>query len=258
MSEYRHMLCALGVPARRCASDWYSSGRCLGSIHERSAKRPTDSCPITDPALDVRDIEGVIWKGESLSAMLGDEPSSWCLDTPPTNTTDARDPEETYLSAAMHAALRCLGMQVRLEVTEEGNARWVPCTDGATIAWAAPRYVERTVICRDHAQVCTISATSGRLLPVVPWDGEERACGAGRFHRHLPNKDCRGASVPVAESIETGRGTHRRMSTQLLLKHPSTEEKCTRPGCPDRPQEASLGGRDRSSETDGRQASDSR
>ncbi|RNF00978.1 surface protease GP63, partial [Trypanosoma cruzi] len=40
-----------------------------------------------------------------------------------------------------------------------------------------------------------------------PWDGEERACGAGRFHRHLLNKDCRGASVPVAESIETGRGT---------------------------------------------------
>ncbi|ESS63195.1 hypothetical protein TCDM_09063 [Trypanosoma cruzi Dm28c] len=64
-----------------------------------------------------------------------------------------------------------------------------------------------SVICRGHAQVCTISAASGRLLPVVPWDGEERACGAGRFHRHLPNKDCRGTSVPVAESIETGRGT---------------------------------------------------
>ncbi|RNF05869.1 hypothetical protein TcG_10641 [Trypanosoma cruzi] len=43
------------------------------------------------------------------------------------------------------------------------------------------------------------------------------------------------------------------MSTQLLLKHPLTEEKCIRPGCPDRPQEASLGGRDRSSETDDRQ-----
>ncbi|RNF05868.1 surface protease GP63 [Trypanosoma cruzi] len=80
------------------------------SIHEMSAKRLTDSCPITDSALDVRDIEGVIWRGEYLSAVPGDEPSSWCLDTPPTNTTDARDPEETYLGAAMHVALRCLGM----------------------------------------------------------------------------------------------------------------------------------------------------
>ncbi|RNF01857.1 surface protease GP63 [Trypanosoma cruzi] len=212
-----------------------------------------DSCPITDPALDVRDIEGVIWGGESLSAMPGDEPSSWCLDTPPTNTTDARDPEETYLSAAVHAALKCLDMQVHLEVTEEDNIRCAPCTNGATIAWAAPRYVERTVICRDHAQVCTISATSGRLLPVVPWDGEERAFGAGRSHRHLLNKDCRGASVPVAESIETSRGTPPKdVDSAAPQKHPSTEEKWIRPGCPDRPREASLGGKDRSSETDGK------
>ncbi|RNF04877.1 hypothetical protein TcG_11158, partial [Trypanosoma cruzi] len=46
---------------------------------------------------------------------------------------------------------------------------------------------------------------------------------------------------------------HRRTSTQLLLKHPLTVEKWIHPGCPDRPQEAFLGGRDRSSETDGRQ-----
>ncbi|RNC52277.1 surface protease GP63, partial [Trypanosoma cruzi] len=93
----------------------------------------------------------------------------------PTNTTDARDPEETYLSAAMHAALGCLVMQVRLRVVEEGGVRWVPCTDGATIAWATRPYDEGSVACRGHAQVCTISATAGSLLPVVPWDGEERA-----------------------------------------------------------------------------------
>ncbi|RNE99580.1 surface protease GP63 [Trypanosoma cruzi] len=134
-----------------------------------------DRCPITYPALDVRDIEGVIWRGEYFFAMPGDEPSSWCPDTLSTNTTDARDPEETYLSAVMHAALRCLGMQLHLEVTEEGNVRCAPCTDGATIAWATQPYAGRNVICRGHAQVCTISATSGRLLLVVPWDCEARA-----------------------------------------------------------------------------------
>ncbi|RNF00796.1 surface protease GP63 [Trypanosoma cruzi] len=103
MSEYPHMLCVLGVSVKRCASDWYSSGRCLGSIHEMSAKRPMDSCPITYPALDVRDIEAVIWRGEYLSAVPGDEPSSWCPDTPPNNTTDARDPEETHTSRCCHA-----------------------------------------------------------------------------------------------------------------------------------------------------------
>ncbi|RNF08002.1 surface protease GP63 [Trypanosoma cruzi] len=128
-----------------------------------------DSCPITDPALDVRNADAVIWRGEYLSAMPGDEPSSCCLDTPPTNTTDARDPEDTYLSAAMHAALRCLGMRVRLRVTEEGNARCVPCTAEATIAWATRPYDEGNAICRDHAQVCTISATSGSFIPIVFW-----------------------------------------------------------------------------------------
>ncbi|RNC54218.1 putative surface protease GP63 [Trypanosoma cruzi] len=101
-----------------------------------------DSCAITDPALDVRDIDAVIWGGEYLSAMPEDEPSSWCLDTLPNNTTDARDLEETHLSAAVHAALRCLGMQLHLEVTEKGNVRCVPCTDGATVAWATPPHDE--------------------------------------------------------------------------------------------------------------------
>ncbi|RNC51170.1 surface protease GP63 [Trypanosoma cruzi] len=158
--------------------------------------------------------------------MPGDEPSSWCLDTLPNNTTDARDPEETYFSAALHVALRCLGMQLHLEVTEKGNVRCVPCTDGATIAWATPPYDGGSVACRDHAQVCTISANSGSPLPVVSWDGEERACGAGRFHRHLLNKDCQGASVPVAESIGTGRGTPPKdVDTAAPQKHPLTEEK---------------------------------
>ncbi|RNC34613.1 surface protease GP63, partial [Trypanosoma cruzi] len=71
---------------------------CRRSIHERSAKRPMDSCPVIGPALDVRNAAAVIWRGECLSAVPGDKPSSWCLDTLPTNTTDARDPEETYIS----------------------------------------------------------------------------------------------------------------------------------------------------------------
>ncbi|RNC37799.1 hypothetical protein TcCL_NonESM13018 [Trypanosoma cruzi] len=109
------------------------------------------------------------------------------------------------------------------------------------------------VICRDHAQVCTISATSGSLLPVVPWDGEERVwsrtVSPAYTEQGLP-----GASVPVAESIETDRGTPPKdVDTAAPHKNPLTEEKWIRPGCPDRPQEASLGGRDRSSKTDGRQ-----
>ncbi|RNC54385.1 surface protease GP63 [Trypanosoma cruzi] len=141
-SEYCYMLCDVGVPVKRCASDRYSRGWYLGSIHEMSAKHSMGRCPITDPALDVKDVEAVIWRGEYLSAMPGDEPSSWCLDTLPNNTTDARNPEETHLSAAAHAALRCLGMQVHLEVAEKGNIRRAPCTDGATIAWAARPYDE--------------------------------------------------------------------------------------------------------------------
>ncbi|RNC52684.1 surface protease GP63 [Trypanosoma cruzi] len=109
-SEYCYMVCEVGVPVKRCASDRYSRGWYLGSIHEMSAKHSMGRCPITDPALDVRDIEAVIWREEYLSAMPGDEPSSWCLDTLPTNTTDARNPEERDFSAAAHAALRCLGM----------------------------------------------------------------------------------------------------------------------------------------------------
>ncbi|RNC33488.1 surface protease GP63 [Trypanosoma cruzi] len=38
-----------------------------------------------------------------------------------------------HLGVVMHAALKCLGMRVRLRVTEEGNARCAPCTAEATI-----------------------------------------------------------------------------------------------------------------------------
>ncbi|EKF29681.1 surface protease GP63, putative [Trypanosoma cruzi marinkellei] len=138
MSEYPQMFCEAGVPAGRCASDRYSSGYFLGSVNEGPAKHTMDSCLIIDPALVVRDAEAVVWSGEYLSAVPGDEPFLWCLDTLPANATDARDPEETYLSAAMHAALRCLGMQVHLRVTEKGNVRCVSCTDGAKITWAIP------------------------------------------------------------------------------------------------------------------------
>ncbi|EKG07731.1 surface protease GP63, putative, partial [Trypanosoma cruzi] len=167
MGEYLHMLCELGVPVECCVSDLYSSGWCLGSVHKMSAKRAMDSCPVIDPALDVRDADAVIWRGECLSAMPGDRPSSWCPDTLPTNTTDARDPEETYLSAAMHAALGCLVMQVRLGVVEKGGVRWVPCTDGATIAWATRPYGGGSVACRGHAQVCTVSAAVGSPHPCM-------------------------------------------------------------------------------------------
>ncbi|RNC52543.1 surface protease GP63 [Trypanosoma cruzi] len=107
------------------------------------------SCSITDSSLDVSDDDTVIWRREYLSAMPGDEPSSWCLDTLPANKTDLREPEETHLGAAVHAALRCLGMQVHLRVTEKGNVRWVSCTDGATIACVTPPHDEGNVICPD-------------------------------------------------------------------------------------------------------------
>ncbi|KAF5215155.1 surface protease GP63 [Trypanosoma cruzi] len=226
MSEYPHMLCELGVPVKCCASDLYSIGWCLGSVHKMSAERPMDSCLIIDPALDVRDADAVIWRGECLFAMPGDRLSSWCSDTLPTNTTHARDPEETYLSAAMHAALGCLVMQVRLRVVEKGGVRWVPCTDGATIAWATRPHGEGSVACRGHAQVCTISAAAGSLLPVVSWDGEEGGCGAGRSHRHLLDKDCEGTSVPVTESIDSGRGTPPKdVDLAAPQKNPSPEER---------------------------------
>ncbi|EKF98926.1 hypothetical protein TCSYLVIO_010170, partial [Trypanosoma cruzi] len=115
--------------------------------------------------------------------------------------------EETYLSAAMHVALRCLGMQVRLRVTEEGNIRCVSCTDGATIAWATRPYDEgKRYLPWPRAGVHDIrrqrqAAPSGS----VGRRGESmwsRTVSPASTEQGLP-----GASVPVAESIETGRGT---------------------------------------------------
>ncbi|RNC51803.1 surface protease GP63 [Trypanosoma cruzi] len=150
--------------------------------------------------------------------MPGDEPSSWCLDTLPTSTTDARDPEETYLSAAAHAALRYLGMQVHLELAERGNVRWFHARTERRLRGPLDPTMRGNVICRDHAEVCTIFATSGGLLPVVPWDGEKRAFGAGRSHRHLLKKDCQGRPSPLRRALGPTAAHHRRMSTRLLLR----------------------------------------
>ncbi|RNC38243.1 regulator of sigma E protease [Trypanosoma cruzi] len=116
----------------------------------------------------------------------------------------------------MHAALKCLGMRVRLRGAEKGNARCAPCTAEAMITWVAPPYDEGKAIFRDHAQVCTISATSGSLLPVVPWDGDVRVCGAGRFHWHLLNKLCHGHPSPIQRALGPAVAHHRRMLSRPL------------------------------------------
>ncbi|KAF5221965.1 Leishmanolysin [Trypanosoma cruzi] len=74
MGKYPYRFCESGVPLKCCASDRYSSGWCLGSIHEISAKRPMDSCPIIDPALDARDIDAVIWRENICLQGLGISP----------------------------------------------------------------------------------------------------------------------------------------------------------------------------------------
>ncbi|KAF8281091.1 hypothetical protein TcBrA4_0091430 [Trypanosoma cruzi] len=148
--------------------------------------------------------------------MPGDEPSSRCLEKFPTNTTDARDPEDTYLGVAMHTELKCLGMQVYLRVTEKGGVRWVSCAGEVTITCVTPPYDEGNAICRGHAEVCTISATSGNIIPVFQWYSEERACGTGRFHRHLLNKDCEGHPSPLRRALIPAVTPNRRISTRLL------------------------------------------
>ncbi|RNF03419.1 surface protease GP63 [Trypanosoma cruzi] len=127
----------------------------------------------------------------------------------------------------MHAALRCLGMRVRLRVTEEGNACCAPCTAEATITWVAPPYDEGKAIFRDHAQVCTTSTTSGSLLPIVSWGGDLKegvwswTVSLASTEQALPR-----ASVPDPESIGTGRGTPPKdVDTAAPQKHPSPEER---------------------------------
>ncbi|KAF8280015.1 hypothetical protein TcBrA4_0098740 [Trypanosoma cruzi] len=132
-----------------------------------------------------------------------------------------------HLGAVMHAALRCLGMRVRLRVTEEGNARCAPCAAEATITWVAPPHDEGKAIFRDHAQVCTISATSGRLLPIVSCDGDVREdVWSWTVSPASTEQALLRASVPDPESIGTGRGTPPKdVDTAAPQKHPSPEEK---------------------------------
>ncbi|EKF29576.1 surface protease GP63, putative, partial [Trypanosoma cruzi marinkellei] len=217
MSKYPHMFCNRGDGVKRCTSDRYSRGLCRWSIVEVSKNRPMDSCPIIDPVINVRDIEAVFSNGEYSAVRPGDKPSSWCLDTLPTNTTDARDPKDTYLSAAMHAELKCLGMQVHLKLPEKRNVDWAPCADGATITWATPPYDKENVICPNYAEVCTISATGSSGLPVARWDGKEREWNrtvSPKFLKQSPPE----ASVPVAESIGYGRDTESQDADSAALQ----------------------------------------
>ncbi|KAF5214867.1 hypothetical protein ECC02_012494 [Trypanosoma cruzi] len=217
LSKYSHMFCNINDGVKRCASDRYSSGRCQRSIIEFSKQHSMDSCPIIDPAMDVRDLEAVFEEGKYLSARPGDKPSSWCLDTLPTNTTDTRYPGYTYLSAAMHAELKCLGMQVHLKVTEKRGISWVPFTDGATITWDTPPYDKENVICPNYAEVCTISATGGSVLPAVRWDGKERVWSR-KVRPEFLKQSSPEAPVPIAESIETGRGTESQDADSAALQ----------------------------------------
>ncbi|EAN85600.1 hypothetical protein Tc00.1047053506609.50 [Trypanosoma cruzi] len=224
MSEYRQMLREVGVFVKHCASDRYSSGCCWYIIHEMSAKSPVDSCPITDPALNLRDADAVIWGGEYLSARPGDEPSLWFLDRLPTNTTDARDTEATHLGAAMHAALGRLGLQVRLRVTEKGGVFWVPCTDGATITWALDRTMRETSFVLTTRRCARYPPLAAAFLQWFRGTAG-RGCGAGRFHRHLPNKFCQGHPSPLRRALIPAAAPHRRMSTWLHPRSISRERR---------------------------------
>ncbi|EAN81991.1 surface protease GP63, putative [Trypanosoma cruzi] len=217
LSKYSHMFCNRDEVVERCASDRYSRGLCRRSIIEFSKQHSMDSCPIIDPAMDVRDLEAVFEKEGYLSARPGDKPSSWCLDTLPTNTTDGRYPEETYLSAAMHAELKCLGMQVHVRVPEKRNVRWLPCTEEETITWDTPPYNKENVICPKYAEVCTISATGGSVIPVVSWDDEERVWGRTVRPEFLRQSSPE-APVPGAESIGSGRGTESENADSAALQ----------------------------------------
>ncbi|EKF98266.1 hypothetical protein TCSYLVIO_010837, partial [Trypanosoma cruzi] len=231
MGEYLRMLCELGVPVECCASDLYSSGWCLGSVHKMSAKRAMDSCPITDPALDVRDADAVIWRGECLFAMPGDRPSSWCPDTGfPTNTTDARDPggdvSECCHACGIGGALSC---RCALEWSKRAAFVGSHARTGRRLRGPLDRTVGEALL--------AVATRRCARYPPPPADSFQwfrgtarRGCGAERSHRHLLKKDCEGASVPVAESIDPGRGTHTKdVDLAAPQKHPSSEEKCIRP-----------------------------
>ncbi|PWU97361.1 putative surface protease GP63 [Trypanosoma cruzi] len=203
LSKYSHMFCNIKDDVKRCASDRYSRGWCHWSIIELSKNPPMDSCPIIDPMMEVRDLEAVFKKGEYSSARPGDMPSSWCLDTLPTNTTNENFKGHTYLSAAMYAELKCLGMQVYLKDHKNRGFGWSPCTVGEKITGDTPLYDKENAICPEYAEVCTISATGGTVLPAVPWDGKERVWDRTVKTEFLKQSSPE-APVPVAGAGEFG------------------------------------------------------
>ncbi|RNC42158.1 surface protease GP63 [Trypanosoma cruzi] len=228
MSEYPQMFCEGGVPARRCTLDRYSSGWCADELSMRGQKTPDGQLPHHWSRTGCEKccrcyLEGRIFVcgawGQALFVVSGHASHQHDRCEGPGRNI--------HLGSVMHAALRCLGMRVRLRVTEEGNARCVPCTAEATITWVAPPYDEGKAIFRDHAQLCTISATSGSLLPVVSWGGDVRE---GVWSRTVSlastEQALLRASVPDPESIGTDRVTPPKyVDTAAPQKHPSPEEK---------------------------------
>ncbi|EKG00254.1 surface protease GP63, putative [Trypanosoma cruzi] len=216
LSKYSHMFCNRDDGVKRCASDRYSRGWCHWSIIELSKNPPMDSCPIIDPEMEVWDLEVVFEGRKYLSARPGDMPSSWCLDTLPTNTTHEKFTGHTYLSAAMHAELKCLGTQVHLKGSEKSKSDWVRCTVGEKITGETPLYDKENVICPEYAEVCTISATGGTVLPAVSWDGKEKVWSRTVRPEFLNKVHQRRPSM-LQRLLRPAVAPNRRMLTQLLF-----------------------------------------
>ncbi|EAN87162.1 surface protease GP63 [Trypanosoma cruzi] len=129
MSEYFRIFCEASIPARRCTSDRYSSGWCVDGVSMKGQQNARwKVAPSVVPHwmwgccrcyLEGRIFVCDAW-GQARFVVSG-------------HASHQHDGCEgpgrhIHLSAAMHAALRCLGMQVHLRVTEKGNVRCVPCT----------------------------------------------------------------------------------------------------------------------------------
>ncbi|RNC35914.1 hypothetical protein TcCL_Unassigned01155, partial [Trypanosoma cruzi] len=74
----------------------------------------------------------------------------------------------------------------------------------------------------------------GSFLPVVPWDGEERACGAGRSHWRLLKKDCEGHPSLLRRALIPAAAPTQRMSTRLLTRRIRRLMRGSRSRCSDR------------------------
>ncbi|KAF8287536.1 putative surface protease GP63 [Trypanosoma cruzi] len=227
LSKYSHMFCNSDEFVERCASDRYFRGRCQRSIIELSKQRSMDSCPIIDPEMEVWDLEAVFEDGKYLTARSDDIPSSWCLDTLPTNKTDGKYRGNTYLSAAIYEELKCLGTQVHLKGSEKSKSDWVRCTVGEKITGETPLYDKENVICPNYAEVCTISATGGTVLPAVSWDGEEKVWGRTVKTEFLKQSSPE-APVPVAGAGEFGT-THSEESATTEVESSMGEEEQSAP-----------------------------